>query len=301
MDCKSKVFLLLFLFFFIIFLIVFFIIQSVAFITLFERHLLRLSQNRLGPNKVSFFGLVQAIIDGVKLLKKEQILPFKIFDLVFLFVPGVSFVVMFFEWFTIPFFWTFFTFEFSFLFLLCAVGFSVYSMLLRGIVSKSKYGIIGSIRARSQSVSYEIAFSLYFFIFIFHVNVFSFFSLFNFSLVFVFLPFLLIVLGELNRAPFDFSEGERELVSGFNTEFSSVSFVLLFLREYGILIFFSVLFSIFFFKFSLSFIFVFFSILIFVRSSFPRFRYDLIMFFFWFLLLPVSLFMLFYFVFFFYF
>uniref|UniRef100_A0A1I7WD94 NADH-ubiquinone oxidoreductase chain 1 n=1 Tax=Heterorhabditis bacteriophora TaxID=37862 RepID=A0A1I7WD94_HETBA len=84
-----------------------------------------------------------------------------------------------------------------------------------------------------------------------------------------------MIIAELNRAPFDFSEGESELVSGYNVEFSSVAFVLLFLSEYGSLIFFSVLSSVIFFNFSIVMRFLVFTLLIFIRSSFPRYRYDL--------------------------
>lgn len=131
------------------------------------------------------------------------------------------------------------------------MGFSVYSTIIRGVVRKSKYGIIGAVRASRQRISYEIAFSLYFLVIIVHLNILSFFPILNLGLIFLILPFLVIVLGELNRAPFDFAEGESELVRGFNTEFSSVAFVLLFLREYGTLIFFRVLFSVLFFSLSL--------------------------------------------------
>ena len=172
------------------------------------------------------------------------------------------------------------SFEFALIFFLCLVGFSVYGTLISGVVRKSKYSIIGAIRASNQSVSFEIVFSIYLFCVLNFINKLNFEPFFNFSLVFLLICFLLILLAELNRAPFDFAEGERELVRGFNVEYSSVAFVLLFLREYGCVIFFSCLFSCLFFDFSLFFVFVIFSILIFIRSSYPRYRYDFLISFF---------------------
>ena len=104
-----------------------------------------------------------------------------------------------------------------------------------------------------------------------------------------------MLLAELNRAPFDFAEGESELVRGFNVEYSRVAFVLIFLSEYGCLVFFSCLFSCLFFNFSIFFVFFIFSVLIFVRFSYPRYRYDMLIGFFWFKLLPISIILFFYF------
>lgn len=261
-------------------LLVVFVLLSVAFVTFYERHVLSLRQGRLGPNKVRLFGVLQAVLDGVKLMKKEQVVPSGASSLSFLLFPGLVFAVLLLQWFTLPFWYFLVNFQFSFLFLLCLVGFSVYGTLLSSVMRKSKYSSLGGVRARRQSVSFEIAFSLYFLCFLFILKSFELSLLIRLCILFLFFPFLMIVLAELGRAPFDFSEGERELVRGYNTEFSSVTFVLLFLGEYGVLLFFSVLMSLLFFFMSVFCLVFLFSSLLFIRRCFPRFRYDFLMAFF---------------------
>lgn len=189
----------------------------------------------------------------------------------------------------------FFSMDLGILFFLCLLGFSVYSFLLTGVVRKSKYGVVGALRARNQSVSYEIAFRLYLICVMIMWGMYIFIPTGSVVMVFFFLPLLVMILAELNRAPFDFSEGERELVRGYNIEFGSVAYALLYIGEYGRLLFFSVLYSVFFLGFRVLGIYVVFRIFIFVRSSFPRFRYDMIIGIFWFVFLPASLYLVSYF------
>lgn len=142
-------------------MIMVFLVQGVAFVTLCERHLLGSRQQRIGPNKVSWLGLVQPIFDGVKLIKKEQLFSVHSSSFSFVFIPGILFVVIYVEWFVLYYFYDFFTLSGGVLLFMCLIGFSVYSFLLRGVVRKSKYGLLGALRACNQSVSYEIVFSLF--------------------------------------------------------------------------------------------------------------------------------------------
>ena len=169
------------------------------------------------------------------------------------------------------------------------MGVLVYFILLSGFFSISKFAILGSLRSSSQRISFEIIFFFILFCFLIFFQSFFFKWVTNILLFTLIFLFVILVLVELNRAPFDFSEGERELVSGFNLEFGTVFFILLFLREYGFLIFFRVLTRIFFIGNLIIFIFIIFSIYLLIRSSYPRYRYDLLIIFFWLGLLPFTI------------
>nr|BAV81438.1 NADH dehydrogenase subunit 1 [Syphacia muris] len=281
--------------FLLVLMIMIFLVQGVAYITLCERHLLGGSQQRVGPNKVSLLGLVQPIFDGLKLVKKEQLMSIHSVNIFFLVLPGVTFFVMYMEWFLVDYCFSFMTYENSILMFLCLIGFSVYSFLMSGVMSNSKYGVLGAVRVSNQSVSYEIVFSLYILCVIFFNGSYGFFC--NGSVLFflMFLPLFFVILAELNRAPFDFSEGESELVSGYNVEFGSVSYALFYIGEYGSLLFFSYFLVMMFFFGSLFVFFLIFCFMIFVRSSYPRFRYDMLMGLFWFVMLPLVLYFLWFF------
>jgi len=212
--------------------------MGVAFFTLLERKFLRLTQNRLGPNKVLVKGILQPVLDGIKLFLKEGINYKTYLFEPFIIGPIIAFCSMLILWNTLPV--RSINFTFSGLILLTLVGVLVYSTLLSGWASYSKYAIIGSIRSCSQTISYEIRLALIFISILLLIKSLSLEGFLPTPLLLspVILIWWVSSVAENNRAPFDFREGERELIRGFNVEYRRGGFVLLFLAEYGIILFF---------------------------------------------------------------
>nr|UPL65389.1 NADH dehydrogenase subunit 1 [Crompus oculatus] len=284
-------------------IILVFILVSVGFVTLFERKILGYIQLRKGPNKVGYMGLLQPFSDGLKLFFKEQTLPFMSNFLIYYLSPVFMLILSFVLWCLFPYLVNVYNFNFGILFFLSCAGLGVYGLILSGWSSNSKYALLGSLRAVAQTISYEVSMAfiiLCYVIFVFGFN-FLYFSFYQNYCWFIFMSFPLFYcwlsscLAETNRSPFDFAEGESELVSGFNVEYSGAGFSFIFLSEYMNIIFMSLitvimflgcdLYSLFFFIKLLFIIFWF----IWVRGTLPRFRYDKLMYLTWKGFLPISL------------
>nr|APX40784.1 NADH dehydrogenase subunit 1 [Cryptocephalus lividimanus] len=282
------------------------VLVSVAFLTLFERKILGYIQIRKGPNKVGFLGLLQPFSDAIKLFSKEQIYPyFSNFNLYYL-SPVISLFLSLLLWCTMPFFTYLMSFNLSIMFMLSVSSLGVYCIMLAGWSSNSNYSLLGSLRAVAQTISYEVSLFLIFLSFLFMILSYSFSDFLKYQeniwFLFIMLPLCMMwfvtCLAETNRTPFDFAEGESELVSGFNVEYSSGSFAMIFLAEYSSIIFMSMICSLlflggnfysFFFFLKIGFL----SFLwIWVRGTLPRYRYDKLMYLAWKSYLPVSLLML---------
>uniref|UniRef100_UPI00315C7A7F NADH dehydrogenase subunit 1 n=1 Tax=Vanessula milca TaxID=311138 RepID=UPI00315C7A7F len=285
------------------------VLIGVAFLTLLERKILGYIQIRKGPNKMGYMGLLQPFSDAIKLFSKEQIYLNYSNYLVYYFSPIMSFILSLMVWMLIPYMFNMFMFNLGILFFLCCTSVGVYTLMIAGWSSNSNYSLLGGLRAVAQTISYEVSMSLIMMSSIVMIMDFNLVKFFNYQLmiwfIFLMMPlslcFLSSLMAETNRTPFDFAEGESELVSGFNIEYSSGGFALIFLAEYSSILFMSLLFVIIYMGgFNLTFMFylklVFLSFFfIWVRGTLPRYRYDKLMYLCWKIYLPVSLnFLLFY-------
>ncbi|YP_009164478.1 NADH dehydrogenase subunit 1 (mitochondrion) [Spodoptera frugiperda] len=279
------------------------ILVGVAYLTLLERKVLGYIQIRKGPNKVGFMGILQPFSDAIKLFTKEQTYPNFSNYLSYYFSPILSFILSLMIWLLIPYYFNMISFNLGILFFLCCTSLGVYTVMVAGWSSNSNYALLGGLRAVAQTISYEVSLALILMssiIMIMDFNLMMFFVYQNY-VWFIILMFPLSLcwmsssLAETNRTPFDFAEGESELVSGFNIEYSSGGFALIFLAEYSSILFMSLLFILMYMGgFSLSIIFylklVFiFFLFIWVRGTLPRYRYDKLMYLAWKSYLPISL------------
>nr|YP_009490339.1 NADH dehydrogenase subunit 1 [Reticunassa hiradoensis]AWH61677.1 NADH dehydrogenase subunit 1 [Reticunassa hiradoensis] len=272
------------------------ILLAVAFFTLLERKGLSYIQIRKGPNKVGLMGLPQPLADAAKLLTKEIAKPTMANYSPYFLAPIFSFILALLLWQLYPSLYSCSYFKWGILFFLCVSGMNVYGTLLAGWASNSKYALLGSLRAIAQTISYEVSMALILLFPLFLAGTFSFIEIqesqeytwFSFLMFPVSLMWFVTCIAETNRAPFDFAEGESELVSGFNIEYGSAGFALIFLAEYANILVMSLFSAMLFFGgssmvlfesdvvFMLKVLFFAFAF-IWVRGSYPRFRYDLLM------------------------
>nr|YP_009689720.1 NADH dehydrogenase subunit 1 [Wyeomyia confusa]QEE94462.1 NADH dehydrogenase subunit 1 [Wyeomyia confusa] len=291
-------------------LLVICVLIGVAFLTLLEQKVLGYIQIRKGPNKVGFIGLLQPFSDAVKLFTKEITYPLLSNYIFYYFSPIFSLFLSLLIWMVMPYLIKLYSFNLGILFFLCITSMGVYMVMVAGWSSNSNYALLGGLRAVAQTISYEVSLALILLSFIFLIGDYNMLNFFEFQYYMWFLIFcfpLAMVwfascLAETNRTPFDFAEGESELVSGFNVEYSSGGFALIFLAEYSSILFMSMLFCVIFlggdiynFIFFLKIVIISF-LFIWVRGTLPRFRYDKLMYLAWKSFLPMSLNYLFFFI-----
>lgn len=300
-----------------IILVVIPLLIAIAYMTLAERKVMAAIQRRKGPNVVGIFGLLQPLADGLKLFVKETVLPSSANLNIFILSPILTFLLALISWCALPISEgsVFADLNIGVLYLLAISSLGVYGIIMSGWSSNSKYAFLGALRSTAQMVSYEVSIGLIL------INVLICVGSLNFSEIVLFqnqvwffiplfpafLLFYISILAETNRAPFDLPEAEAELVAGYNVEYSAMGFALFFLGEYANMILMCGLTTALFFGGwlpPLNLVFFYWipapiwfgfktTILLFgfiwVRSSFPRYRYDQLMRLGWKIFLPLSL------------
>ncbi len=293
------------------------LIVGIAYLTLAERKVLASMQLRVGPTQTGPFGLLQPIADGIKLLHKEIILPQSADKLLFIFAPVLSFTLSLAAWAVIPFGpgMVFANINVGILYLFAISSLGVYGIIIAGWSSNSKYAFLGGLRSAAQMISYEVALGLVIVgvvlctgslnlskIVLAQKNHWFVVTLFPLAVI-----FFISSLAETNRTPFDLPEAEAELVSGYNVEYSSFSYALFYLSEYGNMILMSAMNTLLFFggwlplfdhPFSqkipapvwfIGKICLFLFLFLWIRATLPRYRYDQLMRLGWKIFLPLSL------------
>ncbi len=293
------------------------VLTGVAYMTYAERKVIAAVQLRKGPNVVGPLGLLQPIADGLKLLFKETIIPVGANRVVFLLAPMLTFILSLIAWAVIPFDdgWVLADINVGILYLFAISSLGVYGIIMAGWASNSKYAFLGALRSAAQMVSYEVAIGFVIISVLLCVGSLNLSEIvkaqeglwFCIPLLPMFVMFFVSTLAETNRAPFDLPEAEAELVSGYNVEYSSMTFALFFLGEYANMILMSAMTTVLFlggwlplidiapfnwipgviwFGAKVAFcLFVF----LWVRATFPRYRYDQLMRLGWKVFLPGSL------------
>ena len=259
-------------FFIELLLVVVIVFLSVCFLTLLERKILGYVQNRKGPTKVLMMGLLQPVVDGGKLILKRMLIE----KLYYFLIPFFSIVIIRLLSLSIWFFRARVVLNNRIFYILMIRSVVVYVLFILGWRRENVYGVLGGLRSSSQMVAYEI---IMFFLIILVAIYYSSWNIINYKfsswyILDLFIIWLLILLVETNRSPYDFAEGESELVSGFNIEYIGVLFAYIFIAEYGMLVFFRWVTSVLFlgyYNFWLVLIF-----LIVVRGFVPRRRYDIL-------------------------
>nr|YP_009673884.1 NADH dehydrogenase subunit 1 [Amblyomma javanense]QDC21272.1 NADH dehydrogenase subunit 1 [Amblyomma javanense] len=277
---------------------------SIAFFTLLERKIMGYCQNRKGPNKSGIHGMFQPFSDAMKLFSKEMNIMFYMNLILYVISPMLSISIMLLLWMIFIFKSNAINLNLTLIFFLCLSSLSSYTVLISGWSSNSKYSLIGSYRGVAQIISYEVSMAMLLISLCLICEGFSFknfmiiqenFMIFM-SFMMMMLIWLTISLAETNRTPFDLVEGESELVSGFNIEYGSWLFALIFMAEYGMIILISMLTNYLFLgMLNLNNLVTLMIMMLFImiRSTFVRFRYDMLMMMAWKTILPVTIYFFF--------